>query len=243
MVLMVRNESHTHLPCQANAVHADNEAVTHFSMWALMSSPLIIGTDIRELSPANLAIYSNPAVIALNQDPSGGAATRVWRQLCNDTDVNGQCETSLWVRTLKNGDFAIALLNGANSALNMSATASDIFFYQGVSGTYKPAPQLSQVWDVYDLWGNRMSNNEAQALISANETVTQVNNMNSTTRYNATATSYAEGLMANATALFGTKVGQLAPSGTWTAQVARHSVGLFRLRMVDGSSMRKRDEL
>jgi len=210
-------------------------------MWALMSSPLIIGTDIRALSPANLAIYSNPAVIALNQDPSAGAATRVWRHLCNDTDAYGQCETSLWVRTLANGDFAIALLNGANSTINMTAVASDIFLYQGVSGTYRPAPQLSQVWDVYDLWGNRMSDNEAQTIISANETVTQVS-MNSTTRYNATAMSYAEGLIANATALFATKVGQLAPGGTWTAEVARHSVGLFRLRMAEGG-MRRRDEL
>lgn len=241
MALMVSIYSTTTPLSNLADIVKDNEAVTHFSMWALMSSPLIIGTDIRALSAANLAIYSNPAVIALNQDPSAGAATRVWRTLCNDTDINGQCETSLWVRTLDNGDFVIALLNGANSTMNMTAAASDIFFYQGVSGTYKPAPQLSQMWDVYDLWGNRMSDGEAQMIIDANETITQVV-ANSTTRYNATAMSYADGLKANATALFGTKVGQLAPSGTWTAEVARHSVGLFRLRMVDGG-VRKRDEL
>jgi len=45
----------------------DNEAISHFSMWALMSSPLIIGTDVRTLTAPNLAIYLNPAVIALNQ--------------------------------------------------------------------------------------------------------------------------------------------------------------------------------
>jgi len=43
-------------------------------MWALMSSPLIIGTDVRTLTAPNLAIYLNPAVIALNQGmlPPGG---------------------------------------------------------------------------------------------------------------------------------------------------------------------------
>jgi len=73
-------------------VRADNEYVTHFTMWAMMSSPLIIGTDVRTLSPANLAIYSNPAVIAVNQDPSGSAAARIWRVECSDVDENGMCE-------------------------------------------------------------------------------------------------------------------------------------------------------
>jgi alpha-galactosidase len=221
---------------------SDNEAVTHFSMWAIMSSPLIIGTDVRTLDAANLAIYSNPAVIALNQDPSGSAATRVWRYLCNDTDVYGQCETALWVRSLANGDFAIALLNGANSTMNLTATAEDIFVYNDLTGTSKPGPQISSTWDIHDLWANRMSAAEAQAIINANSTTGADIFSNSTTRYNATATSYAKGLMANSTALMGVKVGQLAPSGTFTAEVARHSVGLFRLRQV-ANSMRKRDEL
>ncbi|CAF1245143.1 unnamed protein product [Didymodactylos carnosus] len=32
-------------------------------------SPLIIGTDIRKMSKTTLAIYSNPEVIGINQDP------------------------------------------------------------------------------------------------------------------------------------------------------------------------------
>jgi alpha-galactosidase len=211
-------------------------------MWAMMSSPLIIGTDVRTLDAANLAIYSNPAVIALNQDPSGSAATRVWRNICNDTDVYGHCETALWVRSLANGDFAVALLNGANSTMKLTATAEDIFIYNDLTGTSRPGPQISSTWDIQDLWMNRMSDDEAQAIINANSTTGADILCNSTTRYNATASSYAEGLMANSTALMGIKVGQLAPSGTFTAEVARHSVGLFRLRQV-ASSVRKRDEL
>ena len=62
-----------------NGGQTDEEYKTHFSMWAMMSSPLLIGTNVLTLTPANLAIYSNPAVIALNQDPSAGAGIRKWR--------------------------------------------------------------------------------------------------------------------------------------------------------------------
>lgn len=207
-----------------------------------MSSPLIIGTDVRTLSPANLAIYSNPAVIAVNQDPSGGAAQRIWRYECDDVDENDMCEYALWQRGLHNGDVVIALINGGASATTLNATLYDIFIGNSLGGTSKPAPQLSESWDVYDLWGNRMSNDEAAMVL--NGTAPDVSMAsNSTTRYNATEMSYAAGLTANATALFGKKVGTIAPHGTWTANIPRHSTGFYRLRQASNNAMYKRDEL
>lgn len=219
----------------------DNEYVTHMSMWSLMSSPLIIGTDLRSLTSANLAIYSNPAVIALNQDPSGMAAYRVWRYTCTDVDRYGQCEYALWVKSLENGDQAVALLNAANSSMTMNASLYDIFLSDSLSGTSMPASQLGQAWDVFDLWANRMSDREAHNVLNGTAGPVTMSS-NSTTRYNATEKSYADGLMANATALMGRKIGTVAPHGTLTADVARHSVGLFRLRLVMGDG-HVRDEL
>jgi alpha-galactosidase len=40
-----------------NGGQTDSEYVVHFSMWAINSSPLLIGTNIGTLSPANLACY------------------------------------------------------------------------------------------------------------------------------------------------------------------------------------------
>lgn len=220
-----------------NGGQNDNEYVTHFSMWAINSSPLMIGTNIRTISPANLAILSNPAIIALNQDPSAGAAIRKWRYLV-DPDDYGQGEIALWTRVMKNGDTVIALLNAGNTTRTMNATMNDIFFDQRTAGAYKAPPELSQTWDVYDLWANRMTDEEAQSIISGNGTTS-----NSTTRYNATVTSYAEGLKNNATQLYGSRVGSLAPSGTFSAEIARHSVGVYRLRSQGSASARKRDEL
>ena len=46
----------------------DVEYRTHFSLWAIMSSPLMIGCDIRKMSEATKATLTNPDVIAINQD-------------------------------------------------------------------------------------------------------------------------------------------------------------------------------
>ncbi|MCM1483572.1 MAG: alpha-galactosidase [Muribaculaceae bacterium] len=45
------------------------EDATHFGMWCIMSSPLMIGCDIGQADSATVALLSNPELIALNQDP------------------------------------------------------------------------------------------------------------------------------------------------------------------------------
>ncbi|KAK7537329.1 alpha-galactosidase [Phyllosticta citribraziliensis] len=225
-----------------NGGQSDSEYIVHFSMWALLSSPLLMGTNIPTLSPAHLSILSNPAVIALNQDPTGTAATRKWRELVPDVDDDGQGEIALWTRVLDNGDTAVALLNAGNSSRTMRASALHIFLDQATAGTYVPAPELSTPYDVYDLWANRMSDDEAAAVIAGNATSIGANST-SVTRYNATALSYAEGLAQEHPALLGKKVGRLEAGGVWEAEVDRHSVGLFRLRNATQAGLRKRDEL
>lgn len=47
------------------------EDKSHFGLWCIMSSPLMIGCDIRTLNEQTLSILKNKEVIALNQDPLG----------------------------------------------------------------------------------------------------------------------------------------------------------------------------
>lgn len=54
-----------------------NQNVSHFSLWCMMNSPLILGNDIREMSDQVKEIVTNKALIAINQDPLGKAAKRV----------------------------------------------------------------------------------------------------------------------------------------------------------------------
>ncbi|XP_022777364.1 alpha-galactosidase-like [Durio zibethinus] len=44
---------------------------SHFSLWALMKAPLLIGCDVRSASKETLSILGNKEVIAVNQDPLG----------------------------------------------------------------------------------------------------------------------------------------------------------------------------
>ena len=198
-------------------------------------SPLIMGTDIRKLTPSSLSIYSNPAIIALNQDPAVSAGIRAWRYYVPDVDSYGQGEISLWTRVLNNNDVVVAMVNAGNKEREMNATLSDIWYDYGA----ERSAQAMMGYDVYDLWANRMDNVTATSIL--NGTSAQVT-ANDKARYNATVMSYEDGLNQNATALFGAKVMTLEPAGVLKATVPRHGVGLYRLR-ANGVTIRKRDEL
>ncbi len=216
-----------------------------------------MGTDVTAMTPQTLSIYSNPAIIAINQDPLGVPATRVWlspaqpQNETSSTDTYTAGEASFWTGQLANGDYVAAFVNGASSPTMLSASMSDIFIDLITTGSNAPVPQIAQTWDVYDLWANRMSNATAQAIIMGNYTLpTNASSMSNSTStspvqtYNATAMSYAEGLTGNETALFGVKTAQLVPGGTVQAQVPAHGVVVYRLRSQGGGSgMKKRDEL
>ena len=62
-----------------------DEYKTHFSLWAMLKSPLIIGNDIRTLSGSDeiTQILSNKEVIAINQDELGAQGRIVWSDLSN----------------------------------------------------------------------------------------------------------------------------------------------------------------
>lgn len=44
---------------------------THFSMWCIMSSPLMIGCNMQTIRKESLALIKNEELIAINQDPLG----------------------------------------------------------------------------------------------------------------------------------------------------------------------------
>ncbi|HXY08572.1 MAG TPA: glycoside hydrolase family 27 protein [Terriglobales bacterium] len=87
-----------------------NEYRTHMTLWAMLSAPLLAGTDLRSISPSNLEILTNAEAIAINQDTEGHQANRVLHSPSLD----------LWVKTLSGGS-AIAIINrGERSATFMA---------------------------------------------------------------------------------------------------------------------------
>lgn len=214
----------------------DDEYKLHMTMWAATKSPLIVGTDVRVLNPQAYSIYTNPAILAISQDPAGSSAVRQWRYYV-DVDDNGQGEISMYSGTLAQGDYIVILVNAGNSSRTMNATLVDVF---GDNGGARSV-EAQQTWDMYDLWANRMPNATAAMVLDNNSTMAA---MNVTSYYwNATAMSFADGIKANASILMGTKVGVVQALGTIEAQVPRHGVMAYRLRPRGASLSRKRDEL
>lgn len=80
------------------------EDKSHFSMWCMMSTPLMLGMDLNSISEETLSIISNAEVIALDQDPACIQATVA--------KTIGQVE--IWTKDLGyagSGRKAIAILN------------------------------------------------------------------------------------------------------------------------------------
>jgi alpha-galactosidase len=53
------------------------EQYSHFTLWALLSAPLLIGCDLERLDAFTLGLLTNDEVIAVNQDALGWPARRV----------------------------------------------------------------------------------------------------------------------------------------------------------------------
>ena len=48
-----------------------DEETTHFGMWCILSSPLVLGDDVRIIPPGTLKLVTNPYLVRMNQDPLG----------------------------------------------------------------------------------------------------------------------------------------------------------------------------
>ncbi|WP_333770460.1 glycoside hydrolase family 27 protein [Streptomyces sp. IBSBF 2435] len=94
----------------------DTEYRTHFSLWAQMAAPLLIGSDIRSATPATMAILQNTDVIAVDQDPLGKQGTVV-------SSSGGLVVMS---KQLSNGDRAVTLTNENGSAATVSTSAAAV---------------------------------------------------------------------------------------------------------------------
>jgi alpha-galactosidase len=105
----------------------------HFSLWCLLSAPLMAGNDLRSMQPEIKEILTNREVIAIDQDPLGLQGRRVKRE----------GDRELWVKQLVDGSRAVVLFNRGPKAAELSASWIDIGY----------PPRLSA--RVRDLWAGK----------------------------------------------------------------------------------------
>ena len=113
-----------------NGGMTDVEYRTHFSMWAIMAAPLLIGSDIRTATPQTREILLNRDVIAVDQDALG----------VQGRPVRSGHGRHVVAKPLKNGDVAVALYNGTDQPATLATTAAEI----GLSRA--PAYRMRDLW-------------------------------------------------------------------------------------------------
>ncbi|KAH9950215.1 glycoside hydrolase family 27 protein [Amylocystis lapponica] len=97
-----------------------DEGKSHFTAWALMKSPLLIGTDLSRATPETLEILKNEEIIAINQDPVVGTSISPFRWGINpDWTSNWTHPAQYWSGESQNGTV-IMLLNTLSEPADMS---------------------------------------------------------------------------------------------------------------------------
>jgi alpha-galactosidase len=94
------------------------EDQAHFSLWCMVSAPLITGNDLTSMSAQTLSILTNAELIAVDQDPAGEQAV-----MLPNTSTN-----QIWVKPLGT-DFttkAVALFNPNTNAANITVNWTNI---------------------------------------------------------------------------------------------------------------------
>jgi hypothetical protein len=89
-----------------------DERKTQMSLWTLASSPFILGTDLTNLDPGDLALLKNTDVLAVDQDAID--ATRVY-------NANGQ---QIFAKQEPSGDEIVGLFNTNGSAQTVATSTS-----------------------------------------------------------------------------------------------------------------------
>ncbi len=109
------------------------EQRSQMTMWSIMAAPIMISSDVRNMSNETKDLYLNKDMIAINQDSLGVQGHRI-------SDKDGK---QVWTKPLKNGDIAVALLNNNSSTQTVECNFSDL----GVEGEV----EVRDAWKKKDL--------------------------------------------------------------------------------------------
>src|SRR6266566_5966469 len=119
-----------------------DERKTQLSLWALASSPLILGTDMTNLDPADRALLKNTAVIAVDQDAIDASR------------IANTATSQVFAKTEPNGNVIVGLFNTTTTPEVISTSAAALGMPGGTD------------YFLNDLWAHHTT--ETAGTISAN---------------------------------------------------------------------------
>ncbi|CAL5343740.1 unnamed protein product [Camellia sinensis] len=121
----------------------------HFSIWALMKAPLLIGCDVRNMTAETFELLSNKEVIAVNQDPLGVQGRKVHVAGTND------CH-QVWAGPLTGQSLAVALWNRCSKAATITAAWGTLGLESSTSVSVR------DLWKHQDVVGDVVASFSAQ---------------------------------------------------------------------------------
>ncbi len=101
-----------------NGSLTQNEQEAHFSLWAEMASPLLIGTKLVTASTATLNVLKRQPVIAVDQDSLGVQGHVI--------ATSGGGLLQVLAKKLSNGDVSVVLFNASTSTQTITTSASAV---------------------------------------------------------------------------------------------------------------------
>lgn len=119
------------------------EQRSHFTTWALAKSPLLVGTDVSQLSQDSLDIMLNPEIIAINQDAEiGEPLTPFFWGKNPDGTWDPTFPAQYWSGFFKDQQHTAIMY------INFNDRTVDLNF----SFSHSPHLQASKSYAVRDLW-------------------------------------------------------------------------------------------
>jgi alpha-galactosidase len=118
-----------------------SEDRAHFSLWAMLTAPLIAGNDLRSMSEQTRLILTNQDVIAIDQDPLGIQGFK-YR---DDGDVE------IWFKPLAEEDWAMLVLNRGDETVRVTFAWNDEQVRDQLSGR-EALFDRGRVFRIRDSW-------------------------------------------------------------------------------------------
>jgi alpha-galactosidase len=113
------------------------ELRAHYSLWAIMASPLLVASDLSVLSSGLKELLLNPEVLAVHGDATGLQGTRI-----GASGENGASGLEVWYKPLiACGERAVVLFNRNDTAQDVSVSWFDLGLAAGAAS-------------VRDIWAN-----------------------------------------------------------------------------------------
>jgi alpha-galactosidase len=148
-------------PQAADWYQTEAQSRAQFSMWCVMSAPLLISADVGQVSAYSLATWGNEELIAVNQQFREDGPYQGARLVGGDLSygkVEGGGYTgsgaNVWGKLLPGGDFALVFVSNEDAPrdLTCNATCFDMLLSSSSRAGGGGGAVLASQYTVRDLW-------------------------------------------------------------------------------------------